>query len=258
MSFGDDVSSSPRPAEEESGNKTCLVFGLVFGGIGVVVLLCGGCCFGIFYFPLQRVSDDIQADLGDNPVINEHIGEITSLDAELTESNIFTDEYQFSVTGTEGSGVIRADCLEDEFGAYRVLWGELQLDNGDVYELFPDGRNDVQFAFDPGVEIDGWAEEGLSDEEFNRQVREDLADHPVIAEHIGAIQRLERDWDLSMQEPGDIWIFDIAGEKGSGRLRANCRAVASDAMDVDAGVLMLDSGETVQLDPDNPLDPLEE
>ena len=111
MSVGDD-DYSRKAAGEESGNKTCLVMGIIFGGLGVL-LLCGGCCFGMFYFRMDSVADDIEADLRGNPVMAEHIGEVESLEAEVTSSNAFTNQYVFRVTGTRNSGTIEADCIED-------------------------------------------------------------------------------------------------------------------------------------------------
>ncbi|MBW3597480.1 MAG: hypothetical protein KY475_09430 [Planctomycetes bacterium] len=107
-----------------------------------------------------------------------------------------------------------------------------------------------------GEGISQGIEQGLSEglDEFDRQVQADVEDHPLIVEHIGAIQEFRHDWDASMEEPGeDVWVFDIRGEKGSGRLRAECITIDADTEDVTSGQLILDSGETIELFPANPL-----
>lgn len=253
MSIGDD-DTGRTSAGERSGNRTCLVIGMVGGGLGSLFLLCGGCCFGMYYFQTASVAEDIQSDLQVNPVIAEHVGEIESLDVKLTSSNPFNDEYVFRITGSQNSGTITANCVEN-LGVFRVMHGDLKLDNGDVYDLYPDGRDDLDITAAGDFDDQFWSDT-LPQERIDQLVREDLADNPVIREHIGEIQRLASDMDLSVQEPGDIWIFEISGTKGQGRLRANCVLVADNDMDVDSGVLMLDSGENVQLFPDSPMDPL--
>jgi hypothetical protein len=254
MSIGDDDISRTAP-DEESGNRTCLVFGMIGGGLGSLFLLCGGCCFGMYYFRTASVAEDIRSDLQDNPVIAEHVGDIDSLEVKLTSSNPFQDDYVFRITGSQDSGTITANCVEDNLGKFRVMHGDLKLDNGDVYDLYPDGRDDLNVTVAGDFDDQFWSDT-LSQEKIDRLVREDLADHPVIREHIGEIQRLASDMDLSVQEPGDIWIFEISGTRGKGRLRANCVLVSDNDMDVDSGVLMLDSGENVQLFSDSPMDPL--
>jgi hypothetical protein len=253
MSIGDD-DINQTPSTEERKSNSCLVIGLIIGGLTGVTLLCGGCCIGSFYFRANSVADDIASDLQNNPVMAEHIGDVESLDADLS-SLVSTDEqYVFHVTGTLNSGTITADCVQDGDGLFHVMWGELELDNGEVYELFPDGRDDLEVAT-TGEHNQFWSDTYRQDV-IDRLVKEDIADQEVLREHIGAIQRLASDEELSLREPGDVWVFDISGEQGAGMLRANCVLVSDNDIDVDSAVLMLDSGENVQLFPEKPMDPL--
>lgn len=90
---------------------------------------------------------------------------------------------------------------------------------------------------------------------FTTQVRNEVRDHPVIVEHIGAIQEFEHDLTESAAEPGeDVFVFHIVGDKGSGMLRAECITVDADREEVPSGELIMDSGESYQLYPDNPLE----
>ncbi len=253
MSIGDDdISRSGTDGKGE--NKSCLIMGIIIGSVGGVILLCGGCCFGFFYFRASSVADDITTDLQGNSVMGEHIGEVESLETDFSSFSLTDDEYVFRVSGTLNSGTITAECIEDDVGVFHVLWGQLELDTGEVYDLFPDGRSDLDLALT--ADYDQFWSDSFSQEVIDRLVKEDLANQAVIVEHIGEIQRLASDMQLSVQEPGDIWVFDITGEKGGGLLRANCVLVADNDIDVDSAVLILDSGEHVQLFPEAPMDAL--
>lgn len=105
---------------------------------------------------------------------------------------------------------------------------------------------------DFGAAIKTGIDEGLDD--FDRQVQADVHDHPVILERIGTISEFKNDFDLSLEEDGeDVWVFRIQGEKGSGVLRAVCVTIDENHEDVVSAELKLESGETIQLYPDKPL-----
>lgn len=113
-------------------------------------------------------------------------------------------------------------------------------------------RNGEEFA-------EGFAE-GFTEElqqagqdEFARQVRVEIENNPVIVEHIGSISSFEYDFDRSMDEPGDTYVFYLSGDRGSGTLRADCITIDADHEDVPRGQLIMDSGETYQLFPNDPL-----
>jgi hypothetical protein len=103
---------------------------------------------------------------------------------------------------------------------------------------------------------EGFAEE-LADaggDEFARQVRVEVEDNPVIVEHIGTISTFEHDFGMSLDEPGeDTYVFHLTGDKGSGKLRADCITVDAEHEDVPRAELIMDSGESYQLFPGNPL-----
>lgn len=110
------------------------------------------------------------------------------------------------------------------------------------------GNNAEDFAegFAEGIEEAGF-------DEFTRQVRVEVEDNPVILEHIGSISSFEYDFDRSMNEPGDIYVFHLSGDNGSGTLRAECITIDADHEDVPTGELIMDSGESYQIFPENPL-----
>lgn len=95
---------------------------------------------------------------------------------------------------------------------------------------------------------------GYGFSEITRQVQVEIEDNPVIVEHIGEISSFEHDMGMSLDEPGeDTFVFHISGDKGSGTLRADCITIDADHEDVPRGELIMDSGESYQLFPEDPL-----
>ena len=128
----------PRFQKEEKSNKTCLTVGLILGGIVGVVLLCGGCGVGMYFFGTGQLAGGVQAALADNPVIREHVGEIQSLEFDVMDTGERggDDVFLFDVTGSKGSGTIFAECIQQPGGGVNVISGQLELDNGEVFPLF--------------------------------------------------------------------------------------------------------------------------
>lgn len=91
-------------------------------------------------------------------------------------------------------------------------------------------------------------------DEFPGQVRADIAANAVIIEHVGAIEELTLDISASSAEPGeDVFVFNIRGSKGRGRLRAEVVSRTSTDEEVVSAELLLESGSKHQLFPDHPL-----
>jgi hypothetical protein len=134
----------PRFRKEEKSNKTCLIVGLILGGIVGVVLLCGGCGIGMYYFGVRQIASGVQATLAQNLVIQEHIGDIQSLEFNLmaTGERGGGDMFVFDVTGSKGSGTIIAECIQQPGGAVDVVSGQLELANGEEFPLFSDDAAD--------------------------------------------------------------------------------------------------------------------
>lgn len=252
MSYADE-SFSPRAREPEKSSSTCLILGLIFGGVGAFVLLCGGCCVGVVMFGLDQIGSEIERDLADNPVIQEHIGNFQTFEMDKWKSIQHSDEdiYVFRVSGPNGSGTIEAECLDNDEGIYEVWSGELRMDSGETYDLFPDG--------------DRWQTEGIDDsdmgglfdfgsDEFAQQVQTAVENNPVFVQHIGDVTEFTYDLDLSVEEEGaDTFVFHVKGSRGNATLRAECITVDADTEDVPSGELVMESGERHQLYPENPL-----
>src|SRR5262245_21178745 len=102
MSIPRDV-ISPQPEPPAKSSNTCLILGLVFGGFGGFVLLCGGCCFGGIYFAFNATETQARPQIANNAVVIEHIGQVTSFKmdwmASIQMSQTQEDTYVFDVTG---------------------------------------------------------------------------------------------------------------------------------------------------------------
>lgn len=256
MSYSDE-SISPRAREPEKSSSTCLILGFVFGGVGAAVLLCGGCCVGLVFVGLNQIGNEIQADLAGNEVIQQHIGNIQTFEMDKWESiqHASEDVYIFRVTGPNGSGTIAAECLADDEGTYHVQSGELKLDSGETYDLFPNGNPNLTDAVgDTFDEMFGSEMLEASSDEFARQVLVAVENNAVFKERIGTVSEFTYDLDMSANEPGaDTYVFHVKGSSGGGTLRAECITVDENTEDVPSAELILDSGERVQLYPEKPL-----
>jgi hypothetical protein len=94
----------------------------------------------------------------------------------------------------------------------------------------------------------------VDEAEFERKVQTAVEDNPVFVQRIGTVTEFTYDLDLSLEEDGaDTFVFHVKGTNGSGLLRADCITIDEDTEHVPSAELVLDSGERVQLYPDNPL-----
>jgi hypothetical protein len=226
----DDDEFRPRSRKRKQSSKAWLIAGLIVGVVGGGFLLCGGACVGVVNWALDDTARTVREGLADNPVIREHIGEVHSFKMQKWASMMHDNDatYLFRIEGSLGSGTITADCWSDDEGNDRAYSAELTLDNGESFELIPDL--------------------------FAEQVRTDIAEHPVIVEHIGEIQEFVHDDDRSSEEEGEaVFVFRVRGAKGSGVLRAECLTVSDEEEDVVSGELIMDSSQEIQLFPEKPL-----
>jgi hypothetical protein len=264
MSIPQDV-LSPYPRPPEKSGNTCLILGLIFGGFGGFVLLCGGCCIGTMFFAFGELERQTRESLTENKVIQEHIGQIKTFEIDWMESIQMSSEgkqdtFVFHATGDKGSGTIVAVVLDAGGDAY-VESGTLTMDNGEVYELVEGMESE-----DAAAAAEAAAEEAMEaaetpdpssqvDEKFAAKVQAALSSNAVLAERIGDIQSFTYDIVQSTDERGEnIFVFHVTGSKGSGKLRAECITVDTKTERVASAELILDNGESVQLIPDKPLE----
>ena len=99
--------------------------------------------------------------------------------------------------------------------------------------------------------LGGWAMVRFGLNVFASEVEADLRDNPVIVEHLGRIEELEVDLTASITTEGnDDFVFRARGTKGAGLISATCVTNDDGVEEVIAGTIQLDSGETLDLFPD--------
>ncbi|MFO1094252.1 MAG: hypothetical protein U0992_13225 [Planctomycetaceae bacterium] len=138
MSIPRDV-LSPQPPPPAKSSNTCLILGLVFGGFGGFVLLCGGCCFGTMYFGFSTIETQARPQISNNPVVIEHVGQVTSVEmdwmASIQMSQDQENTFVFDVKGDKGSGRIVAVMDPGSRNPMNLQSGQLTMSTGEVYEL---------------------------------------------------------------------------------------------------------------------------
>ncbi len=114
-----------------------LILGLVFGSISVA---CAG-CGGIFVYFWGEMEDDIAHQIRENPVVVEHLGEVSSCEMDLSAS--FDEEdvesFWFDVEGARGKGRVRVTSVTNDAGSEDVVAGELVTPEG-TWDLFAPGE----------------------------------------------------------------------------------------------------------------------
>ncbi len=126
----------------------------IFGGLTFLGIL--GCCGGGFFL-LEFLTSTYQQQLAGNPVIIEHLGEVESMQMNLTKTaeaaeNSDGNTFAFDIQGSLASGtiLIKQDPSGDGTG---IESAELVLSDGSRHQV-PLGGNvpevDVEFEIDAG------------------------------------------------------------------------------------------------------------
>jgi hypothetical protein len=128
---------APRFAPPRNdGQKVALIIAgvVLLFGIGLVAL-----AGGVVVWGMGIVTDQVEADLRGNPVLQAHLGTITRFDLNYVRSMAEpdTETFVFDVTGAKGSGRIVARCVTVDADHEKVTAGKLQLASGQEYDLFP-------------------------------------------------------------------------------------------------------------------------
>ncbi len=117
-----------------------LIVGIVVGVV-LLLLVCGGGIYFIFYSGMGMLQQQVRADLEGNPVIAENIGPIATFEVDFGASMKVEggDVFVFNVSGPKGTGVVVAECLTIDADTEQVVSGTLEMPTGEIYDLFPDG-----------------------------------------------------------------------------------------------------------------------
>ena len=111
---------------------------IVLGGLGLlaVVACCGG---GIWManFGMSIVSAEIANQLEDHPQIQEHVGDIVSLDVDWAKSMAEEgdDVFVFDLEGSKASGELIVNTVTNEAGDEEIMDATLKLESGEKIPL---------------------------------------------------------------------------------------------------------------------------
>ena len=103
---------------------------------------------GLTFWGWGMFRDQARDAMNRNPVIQRHIGRITAIELNFTETGDAEDEdvFVFDITGTNGSGTVTARFLSVGSDTEELGSGTLRLSSGQTYDLDDGSR------FEPSIE----------------------------------------------------------------------------------------------------------
>ena len=113
---------------------------LLLGGMGMLFCLCCGGA-ALVYFGFNIIEQELTPQLENDPVVQEHIGEVQSVEFDFMKS---IDENEtggdaealvFRVEGTKGSGHVIGRSETGPDGVEHLTGGILRMPNGEEYQL---------------------------------------------------------------------------------------------------------------------------
>lgn len=130
----------PYQQPPPSGGSLTWLWVLLGVGGGFIFLCCGGCCF-LAMIGLEEEEKEIEAMLAGNAAIEQHIGDIESIDRDWTKSLEEEDDniWVFRIVGDKGEG----DLIIKEAGGFNLEedleleWAKLMLDSGEEIDVLP-------------------------------------------------------------------------------------------------------------------------
>lgn len=129
-----------QPPPQQGG---CGCMSITIGGLVVLLLLCGG-VVGIFFLGYRVNTQAIQPVVQQDPVIQQHIGDIREFTPNYQEFFSAQDPpeadqtaYTYDVWGTKGNGKLVVYVYNDD-GDVIVEGGYLETPDGVRHELSPE------------------------------------------------------------------------------------------------------------------------
>ncbi len=143
-------SSTPSPTENPmqkdappKKGRNCLVISLVT--IGVLILLCGGCAFGSYFFLgdwfTSKMGESVQFQFEDHPVIVEKIGTIESNKYSIKELASYMEAHPeaqgksllaLRLVGDKGEGTLIGEVAP---GGGQELTNMILIQDGEEFPL---------------------------------------------------------------------------------------------------------------------------
>lgn len=159
--FGDEDLLPEGKQVKKGTSKTCLVLGIIGGVMLFLLLCCGVGGYFLMSFSGTAIATVAKDGLNQNPVVQEHLGEITEAELLWMETFEYVGEtnkqsfYVFGVKGTKGSGKVIAKVANEggQQPSVTTEGGELRMSTGEVFPLDDFGdHGDHGHADDHGAE----------------------------------------------------------------------------------------------------------
>ncbi len=153
-----------QPFEQKRGGWGCLWIILAVSGAISLLVCCG--CAGMFYFGLNMGTEAIKTSLAQNPVVQEHVGELQ--EANFDWAAMFSGgasgggEFLMRLKGTKGSATVKLRNTNPQQGAPAQLEGVLILPSGEEIPLTID-----ESPLPPETSAEGDAENATEDAPVN-------------------------------------------------------------------------------------------
>ncbi|MEW4451485.1 hypothetical protein AB1L30_02260 [Bremerella sp. JC817] len=128
-----------RQARFGGAQKVVLIVLAAVGGLALVgCLSCGGLAWFGWSAGMEAIATEVRSKYGDNPAIQEHIGEIEGFSMNFTKSQQAREEYGnddvllFDISGPKGSGEM---IIERQRGTKGFSGAILRTENGEEFDL---------------------------------------------------------------------------------------------------------------------------
>lgn len=136
----DDLKPQRRKVRKASSSSATKPQWIVWA-IGIGLLLVVGCCSGVLglgYFGVHVIEDELFVELRDNPKIREHLGELKTVDMDISRSLSADEDISvLNATGTAGSGELTVTHDTDDNGKEKIIEAQLRLPDGRVIPIVP-------------------------------------------------------------------------------------------------------------------------
>lgn len=130
--------ASPHDATlRPSPSKPLLWVVLCVGGLAG--LCCCGGTIGAMMFGMNVLTEEVAGQLRDNPKFREHIGELQTMNIDVTRTTAADgdDTFIYRVKGSKGVGVITVKHITDDEGNEQIVEASLRLPDGQQVQIVP-------------------------------------------------------------------------------------------------------------------------
>lgn len=90
-------------------------------------------------FGMNVLTEEVAGQLRDNPKFREHIGELQTMNIDVTRTTAADDDdtFIYRVKGSKGVGVITVKHITDDEGNEQIVEASLRLPDGQQVQIVP-------------------------------------------------------------------------------------------------------------------------